>query len=104
MQRSTKATTPLKSFTYLVDTAKPSKTAGQYATSFLATGTTNSPADLNFHLFMEYDQKWGMGLHYSPEDEMGMMMKMKHCKDWNLYYQYNFPLTDLVYVTRAAAT
>ena len=71
-------------------------------TSFLATGTTNSPADLNFHLFMEYDQKWGMGLHYSPEDEMGMMMKISTAKDWNLYYQYNFPLTDLVYVTRSS--
>lgn len=71
-------------------------------TSFLATGTTNSPADLNFHLFMEHHHKWGLGMHYSPEDEMGMMMKINMARDWNLFYQYNFPLTDLVYVTRSS--
>ena len=71
-------------------------------TSFLATGTTNSPGDLNFHLFFSLDDAWGWGVHYSPADEMGMMLKINTAKDWNLYYQYNFPLTDLVYVTRSS--
>ena len=71
-------------------------------TSFLATGTTNSPGDLNFHLFFSRDDAWGWGVHYSPADEMGMMLKINTAKDWNLYYQYNFPLTDLVYVTRSS--
>ena len=71
-------------------------------TSFLATGTTNSPADVNLHVFFSREDSWGWGLHYSPADEIGMMLKIQTAKDWNLYYQYNFPLTDLVYVTRSS--
>jgi type IX secretion system PorP/SprF family membrane protein len=68
-------------------------------TSFLASAATNSPADLNFHLFFEHQEKWGIGAHYSPADEMGMMLRLNPSKDWHLFYQYNMPLTELVYVT-----
>ena len=71
-------------------------------TSFLATGTTNSPGDLNLHAFLEHKNSWGLGAHYSPSDEMGMMLKINTANDWNFYYQYNFPLTDLVYITRSS--
>jgi type IX secretion system PorP/SprF family membrane protein len=71
-------------------------------TSFLASGATNSPGDLNLNAFMEHQQKWGLGVHYSPADEMGMMLKINTARDWNIYYQYNIPLTDLVYVTRSS--
>jgi len=69
-------------------------------TSFLASATTNAPADLNFHAFMEHSQKWGMGLHYSPADEVGALLRLNPSNDWHVFYQYNFPLTDLVYLTQ----
>ena len=68
--------------------------------SFLASATTNAPADLNFHVFMEHQEKWGLGAHYSPMDEVGMLMRLNPSKDWHVFYQYNFPLTDLVYLTK----
>ena len=38
--------------------------------SFLASAATNSPADVNFHAFVEHQEKWGLGAHYSPADEI----------------------------------
>jgi type IX secretion system PorP/SprF family membrane protein len=68
--------------------------------SFLASATTNAPADLNFHLFMEHQQKWGLGAHYSPADEAGVLMRLNPSRDWHVFYQYNYPLTELVYLTQ----
>jgi len=68
--------------------------------SFLASATTNAPADLNFHLFMEHEQKWGLGAHFSPGDEAGMLLRLNPSRDWHLFYQYNYPLTDLIYLTQ----
>ncbi len=68
--------------------------------SFLVSATTNAPADLNFHLFMEHQQKWGLGAHYSPADEVGLLMRLNPSRDWHIFYQYNYPLTELVYLTQ----
>ena len=68
--------------------------------SFLASATTNAPADLNFHLFMEHQDKWGLGAHYSPADEAGVLLRLNPSRDWHVFYQYNYPLTDLVYITQ----
>lgn len=68
--------------------------------SFLLSATTNSPADLNFHLFFEQDEEWGIGPHYSPLDEMGIIFRISPSKDWHIFYQYNYPLTELVYITK----
>ena len=68
--------------------------------SFLASATTNAPADLNFHLFMEHQNKWGVGAHYSPADEAGVLLRLNPSRDWHVFYQYNYPLTDLVYITQ----
>lgn len=68
--------------------------------SFLASATTNAPADLNFHLFMEHQQKWGLGAHYSPADEAGVLLRLNPSRDWHVFYQYNYPLTELVYLTK----
>jgi len=68
--------------------------------SFLASATTNAPADLNFHLFMEHQQKWGLGTHYSPADEAGVLLRLNPSRDWHVFYQYNYPLTELVYLTK----
>lgn len=68
--------------------------------SFLASATTNAPADLNFHLFMEHQNKWGVGAHYSPADEAGALLRLNPSRDWHVFYQYNYPLTDLVYITQ----
>ena len=68
--------------------------------SFLASASTNAPADLNFHLFMEHQQKWGLGAHYSPDDEAGVLLRLNPSRDWHVFYQYNYPLTELVYLTQ----
>lgn len=68
--------------------------------SFLASATTNTPADLNFHLFVEHQERWGLGAHYSPADEAGVLLRLNPSRDWHLFYQYNYPLTDLVYITQ----
>jgi type IX secretion system PorP/SprF family membrane protein len=68
--------------------------------SFLASAATNAPADLNFHLFMEHQNKWGLGAHYSPADEAGVLLRLNPSRDWHVFYQYNYPLTDLVYITQ----
>lgn len=68
--------------------------------SLLFSATTNSPADLNFHLFFEQDEMWGIGPHYSPLDEVGVIMRISPSKDWHIFYQYNYPLTELVYITK----
>ena len=68
--------------------------------SFLASATTNAPADLNFHLFLEHQNKWGLGAHYSPADEAGVLLRLNPSRDWHVFYQYNYPLTDLVYITQ----
>jgi type IX secretion system PorP/SprF family membrane protein len=68
--------------------------------SFLASATTNAPADLNFHLFMEHQNKWGLGAHYSPADEAGVLLRLNPSRDWHVFYQYNYPLTDLIYITQ----
>ena len=75
---------------------------GQWSlrSSFLASAATNSPADLNFHAFFEHQEKWGLGAHYSPADEMGLLIRLNPSRDWHVFYQYNYPLTDLVYLTQ----
>jgi type IX secretion system PorP/SprF family membrane protein len=78
----------------------PIQGAWSLRTSFLASAATNAPADLNFHAFMEHSEKWGMGLHYSPADEVGALLRLNPSNEWHVFYQYNFPLTDLVYLTQ----
>jgi len=67
--------------------------------SFLASAVTNAPLDMNLHVFVEQNNKWGIGTHYSPNDEAGIMLRINTADDWHLFYQYNYPLTDLVYIT-----
>lgn len=78
----------------------PLQGAWSLRTSFLASAVTNAPADLNFHAFVEHSEKWGMGLHYSPADEVGALLRLNPTEDWRVFYQYNFPLTELVYLTQ----
>ena len=68
--------------------------------SFLASATTNAPADLNFHLFFEHQDTWGFGAHYSPADEAGVLLRINPSRDWHVFYQYNYPLTDLIFITQ----
>ena len=68
--------------------------------SFLVSATTNAPADLNFHLFFEHQETWGFGAHYSPADEAGVLLRINPSRDWHVFYQYNFPLTDLIFITQ----
>jgi len=67
--------------------------------SFLASAVTNAPLDMNLHVFVEQNNKWGIGGHYSPDDEAGIMLRINTADDWHFFYQYNYPLTDLVYIT-----
>lgn len=80
----------------------PLKNDWTLKSSFLLTGTSNAPADLNVHAFLERDGYWGIGAHYSPADEMGILFRLNPAADFHLFYQYNFPLTDLVYITRSS--
>lgn len=80
----------------------PIQGAWSLRTSFLASATTNAPADLNFHAFMEHNETWGLGMHFSPADEIGALLRLNPSNDWNVFYQYNFPLTQLVYLTQSS--
>ena len=67
--------------------------------SVLLNVTANAPADANLHAFFEYDERLGLGMNMSPGDEIGMFFKADIMGGWQLFYQYNYPLSDLVYVT-----
>lgn len=68
--------------------------------SVLVNVTENAPLDLNMHAFFEYQGKVGAGLNMSPGDEVGMFFRAKLPSGWMMFYQYNYPLSDLVYVTQ----
>jgi len=73
-----------------------------FRTSFLASTIANTPMDVNLHGFIEHKSAWGLGAHFSPNDEAGLLFKLRTSKDWRFFYQYNYPLTDLVYITRSS--
>ena len=68
--------------------------------SVLINATENAPIDLNYHVFAEFKSLFGLGLNLSPNDELGMFMKSKTLGGYQLFYQYNYPLSDLIYVTK----
>lgn len=68
--------------------------------SMLVNVTFNAPFDANFHTFFEYEETLGLGLNLSPGDELGLFFKTNLKSGWKLFYQYNYPLSDLVYITR----
>jgi len=68
--------------------------------SILLNFTENAPMDANLHVFAEYKSYIGGGLNLSPGDEFGMFFKTKLAGGYHLFYQYNYPLSDLVYVTK----
>jgi hypothetical protein len=62
--------------------------------------SANAPLDPNFHFFFEYKDNLGGGINFSPRDEAGMFFKLNVFEGWQLFYQYNYPLSDLVYITK----
>lgn len=68
--------------------------------SVLLNVTENAPLDANIHVFFEYNEGYGAGLNMSPGDEIGMFIKADVTGGWQLFYQYNYPLSELVYITR----
>ena len=67
--------------------------------SGLLNVTENAPADMNYHLFVEYSEEIGIGTNFSPNDEIGMFLKARLSDSYLFFYQYNYPLSDLIYVT-----
>lgn len=67
--------------------------------SFLVTVTQNSPLDINIHSFFEFRETIGYGINFSPGDEVGMFFKTDLNNGWNMFYQYNLPITDLIYTS-----
>jgi len=70
------------------------------SSSFLLNLSANAPLDPNFHFFFEYKDNLGGGINFSPRDEAGMFFKLNVFEGWQLFYQYNYPLSDLVYITK----
>ena len=68
--------------------------------SVLLNSTENAPLDFNLHTFFEYQERLGVGLNFSPGDELGMFFKTDLLGGWQLFYQFNYPLSDLVYITQ----
>lgn len=70
--------------------------------NFIASATTNSPADLDFYSFVVSPSGLGFGVHYSPEDDMGVLLKVNISDSWNIFYQYSMPLTELANLSRTS--
>jgi type IX secretion system PorP/SprF family membrane protein len=68
--------------------------------SLLVNATNNAPLDINLHVYGEFEEKWGIGANLSPADELGIFTLIKLPAHVSLFYQYNYPLSELVYVTR----
>jgi type IX secretion system PorP/SprF family membrane protein len=68
--------------------------------SVLVNITNNAPLDINMHVYGEFMQKWGIGANLSPGDEVGLFTLVHMPANVTLFYQYNYPLSELVYVTR----
>jgi len=68
--------------------------------SLLLNITENAPIDVNIHAFFEYEERLGAGLNFSPGDELGIFFKLDLIDGWQLFYQFNYPLSELVYVTQ----
>ena len=68
--------------------------------SVLLNVTENAPLDVNLHAFFEYKESLGAGLNLSPSDELGLFFKADILGGWQLFYQYNYPLSELVYITQ----
>lgn len=64
--------------------------------------TGNAPADLNLNMAIRHAKTWSFGVHYSPADETGFFLQTQTKEAWNAFYQYNFPLTELLYVTNTS--
>lgn len=78
----------------------PIQTDWTLTPSLLLNVTENAPLDANMHLFAEFKSYIGAGLNLSPNDEFGMFLKTKLTGGYHLFYQYNYPLSDLVYITK----
>jgi len=68
--------------------------------SLLVNVTENAPLDVNMHVYGEFMKKWGIGANFSPGDEAGIFTQVHLPGNWTMFYQYNYPLSALVYVTR----
>ena len=67
--------------------------------SLLLNMLENAPMDVNIHSFVEYKKSLGAGVSFSPKDELGMFFKADISNGWQLFYQFNYPLSELVYIT-----
>jgi type IX secretion system PorP/SprF family membrane protein len=68
--------------------------------SVLINVTENTTLDGNYHVYGEYQKKWGIGMNLSPGDEIGMFTMVQLPANATLFYQYNYPLSELVYITK----
>ena len=69
-------------------------------TSMLLNVTENAPVDVNLHSYIEYSEKFGIGLNISPYDEIGLFYMIELPENMRLFYQYNYPLSDLIFITQ----
>ncbi len=67
--------------------------------SLLVNVSENTPLDVNVHVYGEFMKKWGIGTNFSPGDEIGIFTQVYLPGNWTMFYQYNYPLSPLVYVT-----
>jgi type IX secretion system PorP/SprF family membrane protein len=68
--------------------------------SALASTSTNIPLTLQFSGMLVLDRTLGVGINFSPSNQIGALVYVKTKERLNLFYNYNMPATQIFAVTK----
>ncbi|MBP7511298.1 MAG: PorP/SprF family type IX secretion system membrane protein [Bacteroidia bacterium] len=59
------------------------------------TSTSNTPLNFNIGAMAAFQNKYGVGLNFSPKNQVGIFTYLKITEKFNVFYNYNLPISDI---------
>jgi type IX secretion system PorP/SprF family membrane protein len=59
------------------------------------TSTSNTPLNFNIGAMTVFQNKYGVGLNFSPKNQVGIFTYLKLTPQLNVFYNYNLPISDI---------
>ncbi|MDZ4667890.1 MAG: PorP/SprF family type IX secretion system membrane protein [bacterium] len=59
------------------------------------TSTSNTPLNVNIGVMGVFQNKYGVGLNFSPKNQIGIFTYLKLTEKLNVFYNYNLPISDI---------
>ena len=69
-------------------------------TTVLANTSTNIPMNIQFSGMLVLDKSLGVGIDFSPSNQIGAMVYLKTKERLNLFYNYNMPASQIFAVSK----